>query len=74
MFYYDDHEPPHFHVRVPGFKARIDLGDLGVTEVSGRMCPRDLIRIRNWAVRHRAALYENWNRAPRKQALLKIED
>jgi len=56
---YDDHEPPHFHVRAPDFRARIDLGDLSATEVSGRMRPRDLIRIRNWAVQHRAALYEN---------------
>jgi hypothetical protein len=47
---------------------------LSVTEVNGRMRPQDLARIREWAARHRAALYENWNRARRKEMLLKIED
>lgn len=73
LFYYDDHEPPHFHVKAPGFNAKIDLGDLSVSEVSGRMRPQDLARLRAWAQRNRAALYENWNRAP-PRATGKIED
>jgi hypothetical protein len=28
LFYYEDHDPPHFHIRAPNFRARIDLGDL----------------------------------------------
>ena len=73
LFYYDDHEPPHFHVRAPDFTAKIDLGDLSATEVNGRMRPGDSARLRAWAERHRAELFENWNRARRKQRLQPIE-
>jgi hypothetical protein len=73
VFYYDDHEPPHFHVRAPGFKARINLADLSASEVNGRMRPQDLARLRAWAGRHRPELYENWTRARRRQPLVPIE-
>jgi hypothetical protein len=73
LLYYDDHDPPHFHVKAADFSAKIDLGDLAVLEASGRLCTRDLARLRRWATRHRAALYDNWNRARRGERLLKIE-
>jgi Domain of unknown function (DUF4160) len=41
IFYYDDHDPPHFHVRAPGFRAKFDLEELTVVEVEGHMRPRD---------------------------------
>ena len=74
LFYYDGHEPPHFHVRTPAFKAKINLGDLSASEVSGRMRPQELARLREWAGRHRAELYENWNRARRCEPLVRIEE
>lgn len=73
-FYYDDHEPPHFHVRAPGFRAKFDLEELTVVEVEGHMRPQDYIRLRTWARRHHPALQANWQRARRKQTLLKIEN
>jgi hypothetical protein len=28
MFFYNDHDPPHFHVRGPEFTAKVGLDDL----------------------------------------------
>lgn len=74
MFYYDDHEPPHFHVRSADFRARFDLATLSVSEANGRIRPQDVTRIRDWARAHKVALEDNWNRARRKQPLVRIED
>ena len=74
LFYYDDHEPPHFRVRASGFRAKFDLNVLVVAEVEGHMRPQDFSRLREWAIRHHAALYANWQRARRKEPLLRIED
>lgn len=74
LLYYDDHDPPHFHVKAADFSAKVDLGDLAVIEVSGRLRTRDVARLRRWAAIHRPALYENWNRARRGERLLNIED
>jgi hypothetical protein len=60
MFFYRDHDPPHFHVRAADFSAKIDLADLSVSEIRGRMTPRDLSRIREWAGRHRTELWQDW--------------
>ena len=72
--YYDDHDPPHFHVRSAWFKAKVDIGDTGLNEVTGRMRPQDANRVRTWALWHRAPLLENWERARRKEPLERIED
>lgn len=59
MFFYDDHDPPHFHLRAPDFTAKVALGDVGVIEVQGRMRPQDIRAVRRWAMRHAAELWEN---------------
>lgn len=74
LFYYEDHEPPHFHVRAANFKAKISLGDLSVSEVSGQMRPQDFARLREWAGQHRPELYENWIRARQRKPVIRIED
>src|SRR5437868_2541419 len=42
LIYYADHEPPHFHVRAPNFRAKVAIADLNVIEVVSRMRPRRL--------------------------------
>ncbi len=74
LFFYNDHDPPHFHVQGGAFQAKIDLADLSASEVKGHLRPQDLNRIRAWATRHRAELWENWMRARRREPLVKIED
>lgn len=72
MFFHDDHEPAHFHVRAADFKGKMRLEDLSLIEVSGRMRAQDSQRLRAWAAGNRAALWENWLRARQRQPLVKI--
>ncbi len=74
LIYYDDHDPPHFHVRAANFRAKVAIGDLSVIEVVGRMKPSEIRTIRAWARHHQAALLENWQRASQLQPVRKIED
>ena len=59
--YYDDHPPPHFHVRYGEQKALIAIEPLAVLE--GRLSPRVLGLVTEWASPHTRELMENWNLA-----------
>jgi hypothetical protein len=69
--YYNDHDPPHFHVRYGGEKALIAIDTLTVLE--GRISPRALGLVVEWAALHRAELVEIWNKSRRQEPLRKIE-
>lgn len=47
MLFYEDHDPAHFHVRGPGFSAKVMLADLSLASVRGELRSRDVRRIRN---------------------------
>jgi hypothetical protein len=68
QMYYNDHEPPHFHVRYSGQKALIDIATLGL--LRGSLSPRALGLVTEWAALHREELAEDWNLA-RAEAQLK---
>jgi hypothetical protein len=65
--YYDDHPPPHFHVRYGEHRAILDID--GVAVLAGHLPPRALGLVIEWAALHRTELEENWLRA-RAQAPL----
>jgi hypothetical protein len=73
LFYYDDHDPPQFHVRGADFLARVLISDGSILDIFGRMTSRESRILRQWAARHRKALTENWALARRDKPLLKIE-
>jgi hypothetical protein len=73
VFYYDDHDPPHFHVRAPDFVARILIRDGSLIDSNGRITAPEMRALRTWCLRHRAALMDNWQRARRAQPLKKVE-
>ena len=73
MFFDNDHEPPHLHVEGASFSAKMDLADLSIIEVHGTMRSGEIRRLRAWARRHQAELWDNWLRARAKRALRKIE-
>ena len=73
MFFYNDHEPPHLHVEGADFSAKLDLGDLSISEVQGAMRSGEIRRLRTWARQHQAELWDNWLRARAKRPLRKIE-
>jgi len=66
--FYNDHAPPHFHVRYGGERALIGIESLILLE--GRLSPRALGLVMEWASAHEAELLEDWNQA-RGQAPLK---
>ena len=58
QMYWNDHAPPHFHVRYSGFKATV--GILTLTVLTGSL-PRIAERlVLEWAAQHRSELMENW--------------
>ena len=61
QMYYSDHEPPHFHVRYSGQKALIAIETRAV--LRGRLSPRVLGLVTEWATLHRVELMEDWNLA-----------
>jgi hypothetical protein len=74
LLYYDDHDPPHFHIRAANFRAKVAIHDLSVIEVVGRMKPSEIRAIQRWARRHKSALRDNWRRASKLDPVRKIED
>jgi len=55
--YYDDHPPPHFHVRYGEYRAILELD--GLVVLGGALPPRALGLVAEWAALHRAELEEN---------------
>lgn len=71
MMNYNDHPPPHFHVRYGEQRALIGIDTF--TVLRGQLSPRVLGLVVEWAAQHRAELMENWNLALRHQALRPID-
>ena len=63
--YWADHGPPHFHARYAGDKASIKIDDLSVLD--GKLPPRALGLVTEWAALHQEELREVWNRASRNE-------
>ena len=66
--YYNDHAPPHFHARYGRQKAIVAIESL--TVLAGRLQPRTLGLVMEWAAMHQPELMEDWTLA-REQATLK---
>jgi hypothetical protein len=70
QMFWNDHAPPHFHVRYSGFKATVSIETLKV--LTGTL-PRTAERlVLEWAEIHQDELKENWSRCERKAQLLQI--
>ena len=65
---YNDHAPPHFHARYGGDQAIIAIETLRV--LGGRLSPRVMGLVVEWALQHRDELLEDW-RLARESAPLK---
>ena len=58
LMYFDDHNPPHFHVRYAGSKAIVEIDTLRV--IGGSLPARAERFVVEWASEHKAELRENW--------------
>jgi hypothetical protein len=56
--FYNDHDPPHFHVRQAGANVLIRIADL--TVLRGAMSSSDLLLVQEWARNHQAEQALNW--------------
>jgi hypothetical protein len=57
--YFNDHHPPHFHVRYNEYRALISINNFSILE--GALPPRILGLVMEWAGLHKEELMENWN-------------
>jgi len=71
LMYFDDHNPPHFHVRYNDFRAIISINDLLLIE--GKLPPRVLGLVVEWAGLHKNELLENWEMVKETGKWFKIE-
>ncbi len=56
--YFNDHNPPHFHVRYEDFRAIVGIDPLELRE--GEVPPRVFGLVMEWAELHQVELRENW--------------
>ena len=69
--FFDDHNPPHFHAVYAGDEALIDINTVGV--FAGRLPPRALSLVIEWAWRNQSELLSFWRKAQEHQPVGKIE-
>jgi len=56
--YFNEHNPPHFHVRYNEFRASIDITTLNI--LSGSLPARVRGLVEEWAEIHQQELLEMW--------------
>ncbi len=69
--YYDDHNPPHFHVEYAGNKALIDIQNAVV--LRGSLPNNQLKLVLGWCVLRQSELMDDWELAKNGQPLFKIQ-
>ena len=57
--YFNDHNPPHFHVIYNEYDAEIEIKNL--TVLNGKLPARVLGIAMEWAELHKDELMDNWN-------------
>jgi hypothetical protein len=65
--FYDDHAPPHFHVRYGRQRAIVAIETLAVIE--GALSPRVRGLVTEWAAQHQGELRQAWQSAERHEPL-----
>jgi hypothetical protein len=68
--FFDDHNPPHFHAEYGDSAALVDILNLSV--FAGRLPPRALGLVIEWATLHQQELLADWDMAKRQQAPQRI--
>ena len=69
--FYNEHNPPHFHAEYGSDEILIEIQTLAV--FAGKIPPRALGLVMEWALLHQEELLELWNDAREMRVLHKIE-
>ena len=68
--YFDDHDPSYFHAEYAEDEAVISIETLAV--IAGRLRPRALSLVAEWAALHQEELRQAWTRVKNLEATGKI--
>jgi hypothetical protein len=69
--YFNDHNPPHFHVQYGEYRASVEIKSLQV--IDGNVPARVLGLIVEWASAHQDELQKNWDSLQKTGKYSKIE-
>ena len=69
--YFADHAPPHFHAEYAEHEARIAIDTLAV--ISGKLPPRAMGLVAEWAMLHQEELSALWATASRLEQLHRLD-
>ena len=69
--YYQEHNPPHFHVRYNDYRALISIRDLVLLQ--GKLPPRVFGIVIEWASQYQKELMEDWELAKKLKTLKPID-
>lgn len=67
---FNEHNPPHFHVKYGDYRALVTIND-GIVE--GKLPRRALNMVFEWLDLHRQELLENWERMTQNKSYQPIE-
>lgn len=71
QLFYDDHNPPHFHVTYGSYKAVFSIDTLEIIE--GKLPKKQALLIVQWAYLHRQELFQTWETVKNRQVPKKIK-
>ena len=69
--FFNDHDPPHVHVRYQGFRARVLISNGEI--IGGKLPPTAARVMREWTALRQDALMRNWRAARSDAPLEQIE-
>ncbi|MHB9035054.1 MAG: DUF4160 domain-containing protein [Armatimonadota bacterium] len=69
--YYREHQPPHFHAIYAGEEVLIAIESLSV--MAGRMAPRAIGLVIEWASMHKEELLRNWRNVQTHEPVAQID-
>jgi len=71
FMYFNEHNPPHFHVEYNEYKASIDIKTFGVME--GKLPSKVLGLVVEWAEDYQSELLTNWDNIKETGEYIKIK-
>ena len=71
VMYYQEHNPPHFHVRYNEYRASISIKELAL--MKGKLPPKALGLVIEWASQHQQELLNDWELARQWKELKPIK-
>ncbi len=69
--FFDDHEPPHFHVEYAEHQAVVSIETVAL--IGGTLPPRALGMVAEWAALRQEELREAWQRAKNLEPVDRID-